>query len=316
MALDPDDLVDLALYARVVQHRSFSSAARDLHIAKSAVSRRISSLESRLGLQLLRRTSRKLELTPDGERFAEHCQQMVASARAAKEAVVQSGTALRGRIRISAPVTFSQMHLARAIAAFQIEHPEVEVELSAADHYVDVVGARFDLVIRIGRLGDASYVARRIATDRLVVVGAPSYLSRAGRPKTPPDLAAHNCLHYEHLALAAEWSFRGETPRVRGNFSATDGTVLRQAVVAGLGLVVIPFFMVAADVEAGRLELVLEGARKAEIGLFAVTSAGRGQPLRVRALVDHLVATFAAPDWRLGASGAPVAAKRVARSRR
>jgi DNA-binding transcriptional LysR family regulator len=154
-------------------------------------------------------------------------------------------------------------------------------------------------VIRIGRLADASFVARKLSDDRLVIAGAPSYLARAGRPRAPDDLSAHNCLHYEILEMAAEWRFRTVTPSVKGNFTANDGTVLREATVAGLGLVVIPFFMVARDVVAGRLELVLEGTRKAELGIYAVLAAARGQPLRVRTLVEHLQAWFSRPTWRI-----------------
>lgn len=298
MALDPDDLVDLALFARVVEQRSFSAAARDLRIVKSAVSRRVAALEERLGVQLLRRTSRKVELTPEGARFAEHCVQMLSSARAAKDTVATAGKTLRGGIRISAPVTLSQMHLARMIARFQIAHPEVEVDLVADDGYVDVVGGGFDLVVRAGRLSDASFVARKLASDRLVVAAAPSYLDRAGRPKTPDDLLDHNCLHYAHMTRATEWRFDDATPPLRGNFASTDGTVLREAVVAGLGLVTIPFFMVAPDVAAGRIELVLERFRRPEMSIFALLAAGRGQPLRVRTLVDHLAKAFSPRDWR------------------
>lgn len=315
MALDPDDLVDLALFARVVEQRSISGAARELKIVKSAVSRRVSALEARLGVQLLRRTSRRLELTPEGEEFAAHCARMLEAARAAKDAVATAGTALRGRIRMSAPVTFTQMHLARLVAAFQIEHPEVEVELVTDDRYVDVVGSRFDLLVRMGTLKDASFVAKRLAIDPIVYAGAPSYFARKGRPKKPADLTAHNCLHYEHIPVANEWRFDGVSPAVSGNFSANDGTVLREAVVAGLGLVSIPLFMVAPDVEAGRLELVLQKEEARQLGIYAVLAAGRGQPLRVRALVEHLQVSFAAPTWRLGgvATPTPTPAKPKAR---
>ena len=287
MAFDLEQIVDLALFARVVESRSFTEAARRSGIAKSAVSRRISLLERRLGVQLLRRTTRSLFVTPEGARFYEHCAQVLESARAAEGAIAGAESAARGRVRVSAPVTF--------------EHPEVEVQLATDDRLVDVVEGGFDLVVRISRLRDASFVARPLATDRLVVVGSPRYLQERGRPEHPEELVHHECLHYELVPRTAEWRFRGVTGGspipVRGSFSSTDGTVLRQAALAGAGLAVLPWFMVAPDVVAGRLELVLDGQRRAEIGVFAVVASARGLPLRVRALLDHLVRWFTGIDW-------------------
>jgi DNA-binding transcriptional LysR family regulator len=301
MAFDLEQLVDLALFARVVELRSFTSAAAQSGIAKSAVSRRITLLERRLGVQLLRRSTRRLALTREGARFYEHCAKLLGNARAAEESVATAGQAVRGSLRISAPVTFSQMHLTAALAAFLTQYPETEIQLVADDHLVDVVEGGFDLVIRIARLASASFVARRLATDRLVVCGAPTYLAAHGRPQTPEELVHHNCLHYELVSRAGEWRFRTSRGReavpTRGNFSATDGTVLRQAALAGTGLVVLPFFMVAPDVAAGRLELVLDAARRAQIGIYGVVAKAQGLPLRTRTLLDFLVRWFAHVDW-------------------
>jgi DNA-binding transcriptional LysR family regulator len=307
VAFDLERLVDLALFARVVEGRSFTAAAALSGIAKSAVSRRIALLEGRLGVQLLRRTTRRLSVTPEGARFYEHCARVLESARAAEQAVAGAEKVVRGSIRVSAPVTFSQMFLVNAVAAFLREHREVEIQLVTDDRFVDVVEDGFDLVVRIARLADASFVARRLAADRLVVVGAPSYLDERGRPATPEELVHHECLHYELVPRAAEWRFRGpEGPLsvpVRGSLSATDGTVLVRAALAGLGLVVVPSFMVAADVAAGKLEVVLTSARRAEMGIFGVVSSARGLPLRTRALLDHLARWFGRPDWARSPAG-------------
>ena len=301
MAFDLEQLVDLALFARVVELRSFTAAAAQSKIAKSAVSRRITLLERRLGVQLLRRSTRRLALTPEGARFYEHCAKLLEDARAAEQSIATAGSAVRGTLRISAPVTFSQMHLTHALAAFLTQHPEAEIQLVTDDRFVDVVEGGFDLVVRIARLASASFVARRLAADRLVVCGAPAYLATRGRPQAPADLAQHNCLHYELVPRADEWRFRTDRGReampVRGNFSATDGTVLREAALAGVGLVVLPYFMVAPDVAAGRLELVLEASRRADIGIYGVVARARGLPLRTRALLDFLSRWFAHVDW-------------------
>jgi DNA-binding transcriptional LysR family regulator len=302
MPFDLEQIVDLALFARLVDARTFSEAARRTGIAKSAVSRRIALLERRLGVQLVRRSSRSLEVTSDGARFYEHCAQVLAAARAAEAAVSGAGVAMGGRVRVSAPVTFSHMHLAGAIAAFQLDHPEVDVQLVADDRLVDAVAGEFDLVVRVTRLDDGAFVARRLASDRLVVVGAPGYLDARGRPTRAEELVHHNCLCYSLVEASAEWRFRAADrkviPVVRGSFSSNDGAALREAMLAGLGLAVLPFFMVSRDVAAGRAELVLEGLRRAEIGIYAVVSSARGLPLRVRALIEHLQRRFARPDWR------------------
>lgn len=301
MTFDLSSLADLGLFARVVESRSFSAAAERSGIAKSAVSRRIALLERRLGVQLLRRTTRRLYVTPEGARFYEHCAKLLESAREAEASLAGAENEVRGTIRVSAPVTFSEMHLGQALAAFLKRHPEASIRLSAEDRLVDVVGEGFDLVIRISRLKDASFVAKRLATDRLIVVGSPAYLDARGRPQRPEDLVHHDCLHYELVPLAAEWRFRGAdgpiAVPVKGSFSATNGSVLREAALAGLGLAVLPSFMVAPDLAAGRLEVVLGGARRAEIGIFGVVASARGLPLRVRALLDHLSRWFADVDW-------------------
>lgn len=301
MAFDLEQLADLALFARVVEARSFSAAAKRSGIAKSAVSRRITLLEKRLGVQLLRRTTRSLSLTPEGLRFYEHCARLSQVARAAEESVAGASEQVRGTLKVSAPVTFSQMHLAAAVAGFLAEYPEVDVHLTAEDRLVDVVEGGFDVVVRISRLGDASFVARKLAADRLVVCGAPAYLERRGRPESPEALVNHNCLHYGLVPRAGEWRFRGpsgpESIPVRGNLVATDGTVLREAALAGLGLVVLPYFMVAPDVAAGRLEVVLPSFRRGEIGIHAVVAHGRNLPRRTRAFIDFLTRWFAGIRW-------------------
>lgn len=306
MAFDLDRLASYALFARVVQLQSFTAAARQSGIAKSAVSTRIRELEDRLGVELLRRTTRKLALTEEGLRFYEHCARVLESAQAADGALAGAGDALRGTIRVSAPVTFAQMHLASALAEFLAAHRDLHVELTTDDRMVDVVADGFDLIVRIGRLEEGSFVARKLAADRLVVCGAPSYLDRRGRPSSPEELVHHDCLHYALVPMRGEWRFRGRRGAVdvpvSGSLTASNGTVLREAAVAGLGLAVLPSFMVANELARGSLELVLEGHRRAELGVFAVTSSRR-LPARTRALVEFLARRFARPPWAAVGTG-------------
>lgn len=302
MGFDLESIVDLALFARVVEARSFSEAARRTGIAKSAVSRRIALLEARLGVQLLRRSTRAVEVTSDGARFYEHCARVITAARAAEDAVGGAASAVRGLVRVSAPVTLTQMFVAAMIAEFARANPAVEVALTVEDRFSDVVGSDFDLIVRVTGRPDGTFVAKKLADDRLVVAGAPSYLEARGRPLRSEDLVHHNCLHYTLVERTAEWRFRGADRQpvsvAQGSLSANDGTVLREAMLAGLGLAVMPYFMVARDVVKGRAELLLEGQRSAEIGIYAVVVWVWGLPLRVRALIDHLQRCFAKPTWR------------------
>jgi DNA-binding transcriptional LysR family regulator len=293
-----DQIASLALFARVVQHRSFSAAAREAGLAKSAVSRRIAELERTLGVRLLHRTTRTLSLTEEGVRVHEHARALVASADAVQDVVGVATGAVRGTLRLNATGVFSQLYLTSAVVRFLALQPEVEVHLSTDDRLVDVVEGGFDVVFRIGRLTDSSLVARRLGTDRLVVCASPEYLARAGTPRVPADLLRHACLHYALVSRAAEWRFRqgNRTLEVstRGAFSCTDGLSLRAALLAGGGLAAVPSMLVAEDVAAGRLHLVLEGARHVEFGIHAVTAHRTHVPPRVRALLDFLGTDFRA----------------------
>lgn len=293
-----EQIASLALFARVVQHRSFSAAAREAGLAKSAVSRRIAELEQALGVRLLHRTSRRLSLTEEGVRVHEHARALVAAADAVQDVAGVASGAIRGTLRLNATAAFSQLYLTRAVVRFLAQQPEVEVQLSTDDRLVDVVEGGLDVVFRIGRLTDSSLVARRLGTDRLVVCASPEYLARAGVPQVPADLLQHTCLHYALVPRAAEWRFRTGPRTVevstRGTFSCTDGLTLRAAVLAGAGLAALPSMLVAEDVAAGRLQLVLEGARRAEFGVHAVTAHRTQVPPRVRALLDFLVTDFRA----------------------
>jgi len=237
-------------------------------------------------------------VTEEGLRVYEHCAALLAAAAAAEQAAGAAGEGIRGTLRVNAPVTFAQMYLAAAIASFLAQHSGVDVALATDDPIVDVVEGGFDVVIRIGRLRDSSLVARKLATDRLVICASPAYLARKGEPLTPADLLRHNCLHYTLVSEEAEWRFRGKdgplSVPARGNFEAGNGTVLHRAALEGLGLAVLPSFMVAQDVAAGRLALVLEGQRQAEIGIYAVVAHRRQMPPRIRAFLDFLSAYFRA----------------------
>jgi DNA-binding transcriptional LysR family regulator len=293
-----DQYPSLVLFAQVVQHRSFSAAAREAGIAKSAVSRRIAELERSLRVRLLHRTTRSLHPTDEGLRVYEHCAVLLSAGAAVQDVAGQSLGDVRGVLRVNAPVFFAQTRLGAVIAEFLVHHPQVEVELSTDDRILDVVGGGYDVVLRIGRLKDSTLVARKLASERLVIVGSPEYLARHGEPTQPEQLVDHQCLHYSLISRADEWRFRrGGRPialPTRGRLTSANGRVLVDAALAGVGLVVIPFFGAEEEVRTGRLQLVLEGARRAEIGIYAVTAHRTHAPGRVTAFLQLLTARFRA----------------------
>lgn len=292
----------MALFAHVVRLRSFTRAGEHVGIAKSAVSKRITQLEDALGVKLMRRTTRTLSLTEEGMRYYAHCERIVQAAADATESIAEVSGRARGTLRIGAPVTLSQMCLSRLVAELLLEHPGIDVELVAEDRLVDLVEGGYDAVVRITRLSDSSLVARRIATDRLVFCASPAYLARAGTPATPTDLVHHDCLHYSQVSLAHEWRFRKGKDRyvvpVQPRFRTNDGAVLREATIAGLGIAVLPLFMVESEVRAGRLALVLEGTRRAEVGIHIVYAHREHVPKRLRIFVDFMAKKFAKESWR------------------
>lgn len=296
-----EEFAGLAVFAQVVEARSFSAAARSLGMSKSAVSKRVARLEDRLGARLLNRTTRRLSLTEVGAAFYERCARIVSELEEAELAVTHLSSEPRGTLKLNAPVTFGQLQIAPAVPELLARHPELRIDMLLSDRVVDLVEEGFDVAIRIGTLPDSTLVARRLAPDRRVVCATPGYLERYGRPHTPADLEAHNCLGYSFLGAQSEWRFRGprgeRAQRVRGNFQANNGEVLRAALLQGLGLALMPTFIVGRDLAAGRLEAVLEEHELAPGGVYAVYPHGRHLSPKVRAFVDFLADRFTRAPW-------------------
>jgi DNA-binding transcriptional LysR family regulator len=293
----------MIVFARVVQAKSFTGAATKLGVSKSVVSARVAALEARLGARLLHRTTRKLRLTADGQALVEQCAPLVAAADRAAEALASTGDQPRGLLRINAPVVFAEEYLAEPIAAYLARFPEVRIETTLADRTVDLVEEGIDVAVRVSsRLEGVGLTARRLASDRTVLVAAPSYLARKGAPGSLDDLAGHDCLVYSLLKATDEWRFReGKaivSASVEGRFSAASGALLRRAALAGMGLAVLPTFMVSSDLAAGRLRPVLASSFEGvALGVYAVYPQVRRAPHKVRAFVDLLVSHFRTPRW-------------------
>jgi DNA-binding transcriptional LysR family regulator len=305
VAAAPDDILAMVFFARVVEAQSFTGAAAKLGVSKSAVSARVAHLEEQLRVRLLHRTTRRLSLTQEGLALYERCARVVAAADEAAAAAAGVGDTPRGLLRVNAPVAFAQEYLAAPLAAYLERHPSVRIELTLNDRVIDLVDEGIDVAIRVAaHLKGSALVARKLAADRTVLCAAPAYLARKGTPQTAQDLVHHDCLIYSLLKVADEWRFRERgsrelfSPPLEGRFAAASGAVLRQAALAGMGLAVLPTFMVAADVAAGRLRLVVDSFAGVELGVYAVYPQVQRPPGKVRALVDLLVAHFRTPRWR------------------
>jgi len=305
MPASTDDVQSLLIFARVVEARSFTAGAARAGISKSVASSRIAALEERLGTRLLHRTTRRLTLTPDGLSLYEHAAQMANAADAAAATGAGVSAEPRGVLRVNAPVVFAQLYLVEPLAEYLARHPRVRVELLLADRMVDLVAEGIDVAIRISaRLRDSSLVGRKLAEDRTLVCASPAYLARRGTPLTPGELIHHDCLRYSLLESADEWRFRDSTLEARSfsvpveaRFQTQSGSLLREAALAGMGLTVLPSFMVARDLAQGALVQVLAPYSFIRIAIQALYAPTRTLPGNVRAFVDLLSQRFRVPPW-------------------
>lgn len=298
-----DRFGDMQTFVRVVETGSISAAAEHLGIAKSAVSRRLSDLEARLGVQLLRRTTRRLNLTDTGRSFYARSLQILADVDEAETAVSQAHGTLRGRLRVAAPLSFGLLHLGPAITDFMQLHPQVIFDLDFNDRQVDLLAEEIDVAVRIARLEDSSLVARRIWTSRLVLCASPAYLATHGAPTLPVDLAAHQGMFYSHSSDANVITLldaAGGEHRVqmRERLRANNGDFMRQAALAGQGVLLTPSFIVHEALRSGELVELLDGYRAPPLHAYAVYPQTRHLSQRVRAFVDFLAERFAGvPYW-------------------
>jgi len=288
-----DRYAEMQMFVRVVETGSISGAAERLEIAKSAVSRRLADLESRLGVQLLHRTTRRLSLTDSGRAFHERAQRILADLDEAEAAVSQAHGALKGRLRVALPLSFGLLHLAPLIEAFMSLHPDVEFDLDFNDRQIDLMQEGYDLAIRIARLPDSSLIARRLTSIRHMLCASPAYLKTHGTPTQPDDLRHHVCLAYSNLANPG--LLRYQTPdgkagsiQVPVKLHANNGDFLCRAALAGHGIILQPDFYLREALQSGRLVTLLNDHVWPESNVYAVYPPTRHLSSRVRAFVDFL----------------------------
>ena len=287
------DLERMAIFARVVDDKSFSAAARNLNLSKSLVSKQVTQLEKSLGVRLLNRTTRALSVTDAGAVLYEHCSRIVEELEEARLAVGRLQVEPRGLLRISAPVAFGRLHIATALPQFLAAYPDLKIDMVTTDRFVDLAEEGYDLVIRIVDQPAPNLVARKLAPVTRRMVATPDYFARYGVPRSPTDLEKHNCLTYTYFNPQDPWRLRGPdgdiSVRASGNLRVNDDDALSEAVMKGLGLALLPTFIIGEELQAGRLRSVLAEYIPLERHIYAVYLANRHVPAKVRAFIDYLL---------------------------
>jgi DNA-binding transcriptional LysR family regulator len=291
------DLEDIRAFTEVVDSGSLTRAGARLGMSKSMISRRLARLEAELGASLLARTTRGMSLTEAGADFRPHAERIVAELDSARDALSRQGE-VKGRLRLTAPLSFGASHLAPALAELALRHPRLAISTSYSDRVVDLVGEGFDAAVRLGNLSDSTLIARRIAPLRAVTVASPGYLARAGTPLAPEELAAHETVPHGDQVWQFHKDGRTHTHRPRGRFTADSGTAELAAVVAGLGIAIMPAFLAGPAIERGELERILDDYAIPEAGMYVVRPPpAEPVPMKVKALTDILLEKFGDEGW-------------------
>ena len=291
--LDTNRAAEMEVFVRVVDLGGFTAAAREFRLTPSGVSKLVSRLEGRLSARLFNRSTRRLQLTPEGQAFYDRAVRVLADIdQAEREAA--AGAAPRGHLRINSNIPFGMRHVMPLVPLFLQRHPEITFDIVLSDAVIDLMQERADIAIRAGPLRDSGLVARKLATSRMAVVAAPEYLARYGAPKTPDDLARHKGIGWTFFRTIGGWPFR--TGKTTEPFSpppvarASDGEGARLLALGGIGLARLALFHIHADIEAGRLVPVLEEFNPGDHEDIHAVHLGQGGPVpaRVRAFIEFL----------------------------
>ncbi|MBW4465979.1 MAG: LysR family transcriptional regulator [Pegethrix bostrychoides GSE-TBD4-15B] len=299
-----DRLDCIQSFVRVVETGSFSAVARELNMTQPTISKQIAALEDYLDVQLLNRSTRRLQLTPEGERFFQHCQGVLDAAAEAEASVGQRQKPV-GILRISCPVAFGQYQLMPHIKGFLELYPDIKLDLSLSDGFIDLIEEGTALAIRIGQVNDPSLIAHRIGLTNRVTVGSTSYFRNHPAPQIPEELVDHNCIVYTRLATGNEWHFQqpassiGGTAKVvvTGNLQVDNSIAIREAVLAGLGIAVAPVWLFGDLLQSDQLRVVLQDYQSVPLPIHAVYRRGRFVPAKVRCFIEYLTTEFKLNPW-------------------
>jgi DNA-binding transcriptional LysR family regulator len=296
-----DPFLEMRTFCAVAEAGSFVRAAEALDFSKAAVSRYVASLEARLGVRLLHRTTRRLSLTDEGEVFHARSKDLLAGLEEAEAELHLRSGAARGVLRISAPVTFGILHLAPLWGAFRERHPQVHLDLTLSDRTVDLVEEGYDVAIRIAALPDSTLVSKRLASTRIVLCASPRYLEASGVPKHPSELARHSVIAYRYWSTGDEWQFDGPTGRVsvrtRPVVHSNNGDTCRAMALEHRGVILQPTFLVGRELADGTLVELMPEYRSLELDIYALYPTRKHVSPKVRALIEFLGQRFADARW-------------------
>lgn len=289
-----DVLKAMRVFSAIGSAGSFSAAADKLGMSRAMASKYVQLLEDHLGARLVHRTTRHMAMTDVGLAYLERCQQIITEIDEAEANAARVTIEPKGKLRLSMPVSFSIRHIGPLLSQYMTLYPQVSIETDLSDRRVDLIEEGYDLAIRIGSAIEPGLIARRLATDRLVVCAAPSYLETHGTPAIPADLERHNCILYSYASVGNEWTFIDSadvtyTVKVSGSFRANNGDMLNEVVKGGCGIMCQPAFLVRDELKQGALVELLPSFSCAEIGIYAVYSSRKHLSAKVRTFVDYLV---------------------------
>jgi len=299
-----DKLASIRAFTKVVQHASFSRAAKELRLSRSAVSKYVIDLEQELGVQLLHRSTRSASPTENGQTYYERCLAILADLREADADVKRLQTEPRGVLRVNAPMSFGTLHLGDALADFMEKYPKLQIQFMLSDEFLDPVQEGFDVTLRIADLHSSSLVARKIVLARRVVCASPTYLQQRGVPEHPNDLRNHDCLAYGHLATGNQWKLTGPDGdhwvQIPWTLCTNNAELLRDAAIKGRGIALLPTFIAGEDLQQGHLHTILAGYAAPELSLYALYPPTPHLATKIRVFIDFLVERFGGrPHWDL-----------------
>ncbi len=292
-----DKFEQMRAFAQVVVAGGFAAAAREMGMSRSAVNKLVIALENELGVQLLHRSTRVVSPTETGLAFYERCVEILANLDEAERSVTQLHAEPKGKLRINAPMTFGTLYLAPALADFLVQYPDLQVQLTLNDRFVDPIEEGFDITLRIAEpQPTSSLLVQPLAIAERVLCAAPAYLATHGTPTHPRDLPTHSCLHYGQMAIAHRWTLTGadgdHTVLVQGVLCSNNGEALRDAAMRGLGITLLPRFIVAAALQQGTLHLVLPDYQPSALAIDVLYPVNRHLSTKIRLLVDFLRERF------------------------
>ena len=293
-----DRLVAMEMFVRIVETGSFSAVARELGTTQPTISKQLTALEKQLKTRLLNRSTRSISLTEPGTAYYDRCKRIIDEVQEAEGALGRLQSSLIGALHVNSSIGLGQIFLTPLILKFQRQFPELTVELTLNDRYIDLVEEGVDVAVRLGRLTDSSLVARRLGSTRRLLVATRTYLAAHGTPLTPGDLVHHNCLLYAYLSTGNEWTFTGSDGeirvRVQGNFKANNGHAIREALLADAGVALTPDWLIHDKLESGAVVALLPEFANAPLEINAVYPSGRHVSAKVRAFIEFLLAEFKA----------------------